>query len=78
MIDPNTPEKLHRAISDKISRGVPYIDAILWYANEYGVEIETIADVIKKSTTMREKIKEEATKKKMVKPDVNPTQQLCE
>lgn len=78
VIETKTPEKIHKDISTKLARGVPYIDALVDYAQEHNLEIETIAEIVKKSVVMREKIKDEALKMRLVKPDVNPLRQLCE
>ena len=62
-----TPEKIHIAISEQIANGVPYIDALVDYATKNNLEIESVADVIKKSSILKEKIRTEAVELKMVK-----------
>jgi uncharacterized membrane-anchored protein YitT (DUF2179 family) len=62
-----TPEKIHHAIAEQIARGVPYIDALITYAEKNNLEIESVADVIKKSSILKEKIRREATELRMVK-----------
>ena len=62
-----TPEKIHHAIAEQIARGVPYIDALITYAEKNNLEIESVADVIKKSSILKEKIRREATALRMVK-----------
>ena len=69
MINTKTPEKIHLEISDQISKGVSYIDALVDYSKKHNIEIETIADIVKKSPVMKEKIRGEAVKMKMVKKD---------
>ena len=64
-----TPDKIHHEISKHISRGVPYIDALVDFAEKNNVEIETIAQIVKKSSILREKVKSEAIKLKMVRKD---------
>lgn len=78
MVEPKTPEKIHHDIAEKLAKGASYIDALIDYANEHNLEIETIAEIVKKSTVMREKIKDEAIKMRLVKSDGNPLRQLCE
>jgi len=39
-----TPDKIHHEISRHISQGVPYIDALVDYAEKNNVEIETIGE----------------------------------
>lgn len=62
-----TPDKIHHEISRHISRGVPYIDALVDYSEKNGIEIETIAQIVKKSSVLKEKIRTEAVDLKMVK-----------
>ena len=78
MIETNTPEKIHRAISSKISNGVTYIDALIEYAKEQNVEIEFVAEIVKRSPIIKEKIKDEAIKNKLIKVDENALNQLYE
>ena len=73
-----TPEKIHHEISKHISRGVPYIDALVDFAEKNNVEIETIAQIVKKSSILREKVKSEAIKLKMVRKDETDLTDLCE
>lgn len=77
MLDTQTPEKIHHEISDKLSKGVSYIDALVEYAKEKNVEIETIAEIVKKSSIIKEKIRTEAIKMKLVKIENNGNK-LCE
>ena len=77
MITTQTPEKLHHEISKMLSTGVSYIDALVEYAKLKNVEIETIAEIVKKSTIMKEKIRSEAVGMKLVKTD-NNVNKLCE
>ena len=77
MITTQTPEKLHHEISKMLSTGVSYIDALVEYAKLKNVEIETVAEIVKKSTIMKEKIRSEAVCMKLVKTD-NNVNKLCE
>lgn len=78
MIEPRTPEKIHHDIAEKLARGVSYIDALIDYAAKHNLEIETVAEIVKRSQIMKEKIKSEALKMKLVKPDDNAPRQLCD
>jgi IMP cyclohydrolase len=78
MIEARTPEKIHHEIADKLARGVSYIDALVDYANKHNLEIETVAEIVKRSQIMKEKIKSEALKMRLVKPDDNAPRQLCD
>lgn len=78
MIEANTPEKIHHEISKKLANGVSYIDALVDYAKERNVEIETVAEIVKKSTIIKEKIREEAMRMRLVKRDESFSRQLCD
>lgn len=69
MIKTRTPENVHQEISYMISNGVTYIDALVEYAKKNDLEIEAVADIIKRSTIIKEKVRDEAVKMKMVKRD---------
>jgi IMP cyclohydrolase len=78
MVVTMTPEKIHHAISTMVSQGVPYIDALVTYAENNGLEIETIAAIIKKSSILKEKVRSEAVQLRMVKKDENDLTDICE
>lgn len=73
-----TPDKIHHEISRHISQGVPYIDALIDYAERNNVEIETIAQIIKKSSILKEKVRTEAVDLKMVRKDETNLTDICE
>lgn len=77
MIQTRTPEKIHHEIAAKLAKGVSYIDALVDYAREHDIEIETVAEIVKKSSVIKEKIRSEAVSMKMVKRDPNDITQLC-
>ena len=67
MVEIETPEKIHFAIEKKLSLGATYIDALIEYAKERDLEIETVAEIVKKSTIIKEKIRTEAKSRRMLK-----------
>lgn len=69
MIETKTPEKIHQDISDMLANGVTYIDALVSYCKRNDLEIETVAEIVKKSDVIREKLREEGIRYKMVKDD---------
>lgn len=69
MIKTISAETIHFAIAEKIAAGVPYIEALCDYAQTEGVEIETLAAIVKKSEVIREKIRGEAQALNMIKRD---------
>ena len=73
-----TPDKIHHEISRHISQGVPYIDALVDYAEKNNVEIEPIAQIVKKSSILREKIRTEAVNLKMVRKDETDLTDICD
>lgn len=77
MIETLSAEKIHYDIADMLSKGSTYIEALVEYAKKKDIEIETIAEIVKKSPVIKEKIRSEAVKIKMVKRDANVIQ-LCE
>ena len=73
-----TPDKIHHEISKHISKGVPYIDALVDFAEKNNIEIETVAQIVKKSSILREKVKSEAIQLKMVRKDETDLTDICE
>lgn len=71
MVELETPEKIHLAIEKKLSLGSSYIDSLIEYAKERDIEIETVAEIVKKSTIIKEKIRIEAKNKRMLKEVVH-------
>jgi hypothetical protein len=78
MVVTMTPEKIHHAISGMIANGVPYIDALITFAEKNNLEIESVADIIKKSSILKEKVRSEAVDLKMVKKDEKDITDICE
>jgi len=76
MIVTKTPEKIHHDISEKLAKGVSYIDALIEYSRENDIEIETIAEIVKKSAVIREKIRAEAISMRLIKRDAGDTCKL--
>jgi|TARA_B110000977_G_scaffold64204_1_gene87332 uncharacterized membrane-anchored protein YitT (DUF2179 family) len=77
MIETRTPEKIHMAIEEKLKNGATYIDALVDYAKQNNLEIETVANIVKKSSIIKEKIRSEAVLMKLVKREQNGAIELC-
>lgn len=60
-----------------IASGVNYIDALCEYARVNELEIETVADIVKKSSILKEKVRSEAVKMKLVLKDDQDLTKLC-
>ena len=67
MVDIQTPEKIHLAIEKKLSTGSSYIDALVEYATNNELEVEAVAEIVKKSSVIKEKIRTEAKERKLLK-----------
>ncbi len=76
-IIPRTPEKVHHEIQEMLSKGVNYIDALVEYARINHLEIETVADIVKKSSILKEKVRGEAVELRMVYDDDQDITKLC-
>jgi uncharacterized membrane-anchored protein YitT (DUF2179 family) len=77
MIITLSAEKIHHDIAEMLARGTTYIEALVQYAKQTDIEIETIAEIVKKSPVMKEKIRAEAVNMKLVKRDQDESQ-LCD
>lgn len=60
-------EKIHLAIANKLEKGVSYIEALVAYAKENDIEVEVVGEIVRKSSIIKEKIREEATQLRLVK-----------
>lgn len=78
LVSPRTPERVHHEIAEMLANGVNYIDALVEYARKNDLEIEAVADIVKKSSILKEKVRSEAIKLKMVRKDDQDIIDLCE
>lgn len=62
-------ELIIQGIEGYVERGADYLDAVETFCDRSGVEIELVAQVIKRSTVFREKLKEEAINKRLIEDD---------
>jgi hypothetical protein len=77
MIAPRTPERVHHEIQRMLASGVSYIDALIEYARVNDLEIETVADIVKKSSILKEKVRSEAVEARLVIRDDQDITKLC-
>jgi hypothetical protein len=77
MIETLSADKIHHDIADMLSKGSSYIEALVEYSKKKNIEIETIAEIVRKSPVIKEKVRTEAINMKMVKRDPNASQ-LCD
>ena len=59
-------ERIVMEIDRHIKAGVPYIDAVVEYAESNGLEVEVVGEIIKKSPMLKAKIYREAEELNMV------------
>lgn len=78
IITPRTPERVHHEIADMLAKGVNYIDALCAYAEQNNLEIEVVAEIVKKSSILKEKVRSEAVELRMVRRDDPDITKLCE
>jgi predicted aldo/keto reductase-like oxidoreductase len=74
---PRSPEKIHHEIADMLANGVNYIDALVEYARKNDLEIESVADIVKKSSILKEKLRSEAVQLRLVEKDDKDITELC-
>jgi hypothetical protein len=67
MIKTKNEEIIHREILPYLDKGASYIDALIIYAEDNNIEIETLGDIIKKSCVLKDRIWKEASDNKTVK-----------
>ena len=67
VIEKQSAERIHFSIREKLSEGVTHIDALIDYATEHDLEIETVAEIVKKSSILKEKVRVEARERKLLK-----------
>ena len=61
-----------------LANGVNYIDALIEYARLNDLEIEAVADIVKKSSILKEKVRTDAVQLKLVRKDDKDIIDLCE
>jgi hypothetical protein len=61
-----------------LANGVNYIDALIEYARINDLEIEAVADIVKKSSILKEKVRTDAVQLKLVRKDDQDIIDLCE
>lgn len=59
-------EQIHREISGYVCEEVSYIDALVYYAQKHDMEVELLGEMIRRSTILKTKVREDAERLKMV------------
>ena len=64
-----TPERIHLSIANRLERGAGYIEALCDYCKESGAEIETVAEIVRRSSVMMQMIENEAIESNLLKDE---------
>lgn len=59
-------EQILREIEPWVNKEVSYFDALVYYSEKYGIEIELIGEIIKRSPVLKAKVQEDAEQLNMV------------
>lgn len=62
-------EKVHQEIALAISLGSSYIDALVDYSVRSGIDVEHIAEMVKRSPLLMELVRVESAKLRLIKED---------
>ena len=60
------PEEIHKEISKLVNKGVSYIDALVHYAEDHDLEIEVLGEIIRRSSIIKSKVRDDAEKLNLV------------
>lgn len=63
-------ESIINEIQVYIEAGVPYIDAIVDYAEKNEIEIEVVGEIVKRSPLLKASVQAEAEQLRMIEPIV--------
>lgn len=77
MIETKNVERIHFEIAPIIKKGGTYLDALVQYANRNNIEVEALGEMVRRSSVLKDKIREEAVKNNNIKEDV-PNEWFCD
>lgn len=66
MIETKSAEKIHYEIQGMIDGGASHIDALIEYAKNNDMEIETLGMILSRSIILKEKVRREAVALRLV------------
>lgn len=67
------PKKFHSEIEDIVEkRACSYMDALVYYLEQRGLEAETVSFLVKRNPLLKAKLHDELVAVKMVKPSDAP------
>ena len=58
-----------KEITEYINKDVSIIDALVYFADKHGVEIEIIGEIVRRSPTLKNRVREDAEVFKLIAPD---------
>lgn len=59
-------EQIHKEVSAYVNNDVSYIDALVFYAQKHDIEIELLGEMIRRSSILKSKVRDDAEKLNMV------------
>lgn len=65
------PEQFHHEIERRVVIGMEYLEAIISYCEDNGLEIESVIPIIKKCPILKAKLQNESEKLNLVKKEDN-------
>jgi len=54
------PEQFHKEIESRVAQGMEYLEAIVSYCEDNGLEVESIVPLMRNGTVLRAKLQQEA------------------
>lgn len=67
------PKKFHTEIEDIVeTRSCGYMDALVYYQEQRGLEAETVSSLVKRNPLLKVKLHDELLAVRMVKPSDSP------
>lgn len=57
-----TAENIMEEISSYINEEVTYIDALVFYAQKYDIEVELVGEIVKRSQVLKSRVRDDAEK----------------
>lgn len=61
-------EEIHKEVSRYVNDEVSYIDALVYYAQKHDIEVELLGEIIRRSSILKSKVRDDAEKLKLVEP----------
>jgi hypothetical protein len=59
-------EQILKEISNYVNKDVSFIDALVYYAEKYNLEVELIGEIVRRSPILKAKVRDDAEKFKLV------------